>query len=462
MKGAGARFGAYRLVEPLGAGGQSVVWRAVLDGPEGFVRTVALKRLSPELSADPDFVKQLVTEARVSALMHHPAIAQVQDFGEVEGVHYVIMELVPGVDLSRVLRACSRVQVRPPLGVVAYVAAELAAALAYVHELKDSNGRALEIVHRDVSPSNVMITESGGIKLIDFGVARAARHFRDDVTGTGTGVLKGKIGYLSPEQADGVAADARSDLFALGIVMHEALTVQRLFRGADILDTLRLVREANCAAPSLLRPDVPPALDAIVIRLLARDSAARFQSALEVVHALRPLLHELQGDAVAMRAFMASLPETSFEREAAAEATPATASIAPALPSTSQVALLDPPSGRRPVAIVFAAIAIVIAIALGAWQWSTPTPTPTPTLSPTPSPTPTPTPTATPSPTATPTPTLTPTPTPTPPPTPTAAKPSRRGKPDRSPKPASPAVAPTPSPAKPPASNELPELQRPF
>lgn len=461
MKGAGARFGAYRLVEPLGAGGQSVVWRAVLDGPEGFVRTVALKRLSPELSADPDFVKQLVTEARVSALMHHPAIAQVQDFGEVDGVHYVIMELVPGVDLSRVLRASSRVQQRPSLGVVAYVAAELAAALAYVHELKDGSGRPLEIVHRDVSPSNVMITDSGGIKLIDFGVARAARHFRDDVTGTGTGVLKGKIGYLSPEQAEGVPADSRSDLFALGIVMHEALTVQRLFRGVDVLDTLRLVREAKCAPPSTLRPDVPPALDAIVMRLLARDPAARFQRAIDVVHALRPLLHELQGDAVAMRAFMTSLPAASLEPDVS-EPTPATASIAPALPSTSQVALLGPRKGSGRVVFAVSAIAAVLALGVGVWQWSAatatePSATPAPpaaalpvavTPAPTPAPSPTPTPTLTPAPVA--------------PPAADRAektKPSRRGKHDRRTKTASP---PPPATEKPPPSNELPELQHPF
>jgi len=366
---AGVRFGAYRLEERLGAGGLSVVWRAVLDGPERFARTVALKRLSPELSRNPAFAQMLVTEARVSALLHHPAIAQVQDFGQVDGEYFIIMELVEGVDLARVLKACAATGILPPIGVVTQIVAQLAAALAYVHELADADGRPLEIVHRDVSPSNVMITHHGDIKLIDFGIARAAGHFRDDKTATG--LLKGKIGYLSPEQAAGRPADRRSDIFALGVVMYEMLCVRRLFRGVDALDTLRLVREAEVTPPSLLREEIPGELETIVMRMLARDSAHRYQSCQEIVRALRPVLHAFEGDSTAVHAFVSSFPATALA-EAVREDTPATAAIESPSPSLASVSPAVSPqlrsgNGRGLIVVVALAATAAAATALAFW-----------------------------------------------------------------------------------------------
>ena len=459
----GTRFGAYRLEKRLGAGGLAVVWRAVLDGPERFARTVALKRLSPELSRNPAFAQMLVTEARVSALLHHPAIAQVQDFGQVDGEYFIIMEFIEGHDLARVLKTCATTNTLPPLGVVTQIVAQLAAALAYVHELADTDGRPLEIVHRDVSPSNVMITDNGDIKLIDFGIARAAGHFRDDKTATG--LLKGKIGYLSPEQAAGRPADRRSDIFALGVVMYEALVIRRLFRGVDALDTLRLVREADCAPPSTLRPEVPPELEAIVMRMLARDADDRYQSCHEIVHALRPLLHAYQGDTVSVRSFVQAFPPSALAAvDSDSDGTPPTAAIDSPPPSLPLMQLPRRRTGLWAGGIVaIAAAGIALWLGLGA-----PPPVaapPVPVSSPSPVPVPVPVQTA-----------VLPPPTAPAPPPPTVAAPPAK---------ATPAAAkalktaqrnhhhhhdqrttPAPTPtakAKPPAkAEELPELQRPF
>src|SRR5262249_13778728 len=161
-----------------------------------------------------------------------------------------------------------------PIGVAAYVVSELAAALAYAHALTDDDGRPLSIVHRDVSPSNIMVTRAGKVKLLDFGIAKAANGLSD--VRTRTGAIRGKLGYLAPEQLDGLPIDRRVDLFALGVVFHECLTLERLFRGSDDFHTMRLVREARVSAPSLYRADVEADIDAVVLRMVARKPEDRF------------------------------------------------------------------------------------------------------------------------------------------------------------------------------------------
>src|SRR5579862_9847443 len=162
-------FGRYRLLDELGSGGMAVVSRAVVDGPQGFQRTVVLKRILPELSRNPKFVKMFLSEARLCALLHHPSIVQVNDLGEVDGEYFLAMEYVEGVDLSSLLRHAYDARKPMPAGVACWLAAELAGALAYAHALKDDEGRPLDIVHRDVSPSNIRVTPLGAVKLLDFG-----------------------------------------------------------------------------------------------------------------------------------------------------------------------------------------------------------------------------------------------------------------------------------------------------
>jgi len=270
---------------------------------------VVLKRILPHLSSNPKFVKMFLAEARVSALLHHPAIVQVNDLGEVNGEYFLAMEYVDGLDLVSVLRTASETERPMPPGVACHVALALADALAYAHALAGPDGRPLEIVHRDVSPSNVMVTAQGAVKLLDFGIARVAGQARDEQTRTGT--LKGKISYMSPEQADGRKnIDRRSDVFALGIVLWECLTAQRLFRGEDDMETLRLIRECQVWPPSSVRPEIDPALDAVVMKMLGRTPESRYQTCDEVAAALQPLVHRLEGSPAALKQYLQSLGAT--------------------------------------------------------------------------------------------------------------------------------------------------------
>jgi serine/threonine protein kinase len=282
----GELFGRYRLGEQIGAGGMAVVYRA-RSAASPASPVVVVKRVLPELSRDPTFVKMLIEEARLSSRLVHPNIVRIHEFGRVKDEYFLSMEHVDGIDMVRLLNFCILSRIPVPIDVACYIAQKVAGALSYAHELNDREGRPLEIVHRDVSPGNIMVTYDGQVKLLDFGVAKAAEHVRDDHTRTGT--LKGKINYLSPEQAEGLTIDGRSDLFALGIVLHEALTLRRLFRGASDLVTLRLVRQCEVSPPSHSRPDVPPELDTIVLRMLARDRGQRFAKGDDIAAALAPL-----------------------------------------------------------------------------------------------------------------------------------------------------------------------------
>ncbi|HEX4458559.1 MAG TPA: serine/threonine-protein kinase, partial [Polyangia bacterium] len=283
----GVVFGRYRLVEQLGAGGMARVFRAVIDGPKGFAHELVIKRIRPEYSSNAHFVNMLAREARICGLLRHHAIVQVHEFAEVDGEYYLAMEMVEGCDLLALARALAKAERPMPSGVACHIVNELAGALGYAHALTDGDGASLGVVHRDISPSNVMIGKLGMVKLLDFGIAKAAATAREEHTSTGT--LKGKIGYMSPEQAEGLPLDGRSDIFALGVVFHEILTQRRLFRAEGDMERLRMVREAKVDPPSTLVPNIAPAIDAIVMRMLARRREDRYQRAEDVVADLTPL-----------------------------------------------------------------------------------------------------------------------------------------------------------------------------
>jgi serine/threonine protein kinase len=299
------RLGRYRLVERRAIGGMAEVWRAEADGPRGFHQTVVIKRLHRKFGDDPEFVTMLAREARLASRLRHPSIVQVHELGESGGEHFLAMEFVDGWDLHEVQRACARVGQRLPLPVVCHVMVELADALSYAHAMTDEVGRLLEIVHRDLTPSNVMLTKLGQVKLLDFGVARA----RDEMTGehTVSGLVKGTPAYMSPEQADGAVVDHRSDLFSLGVLFHELLTGARLFKGDTDLDSLRRVRTAPVPSPSAIARDVPTEVERVVLRLLARRPDERYQSGREVLEDLRPVARRLGGDAEAVRTLLTDL-----------------------------------------------------------------------------------------------------------------------------------------------------------
>jgi len=284
----GKRFGRYRLLEVIGRGGMAEVYRAVAQGPGGFQRQFVLKRIRAEKAESTEFVDMFINEARISAMLEHPNIVQVYDFGEVDGDYYLAMEYLRGKDLLTVMRNLRASQRDLPIGIAAFAVNEVARGLAYAHGLSQG-GKSLDIVHRDVTPSNIMLLKTGGVKLLDFGIARAAMKLRS--TTPVSGLIKGKFAYLSPEQVRGKPVDGRADIFSLGVVFWECLVGQRLFWDNNDLQTMRNILEKDVPPPSLARPGLPPALDDLVLRALDRDPNRRLPSAAAMVEALTGYLN---------------------------------------------------------------------------------------------------------------------------------------------------------------------------
>jgi serine/threonine protein kinase len=265
-------LGKYRLVCQLGQGGMAEVWKAKISGPADFERTLVVKRILPHLARDPSFVEMFVAEARLSARLCHPNIVQVFELGHVDGEYFISMEYVHGVDLLAVRRAHLNLGLSIPVGLSAMVMRDVCRALGYAHGLADEYGSPFGIVHRDVTPSNIMVSYEGAIKLLDFGIAKAS----DSGNRTRSGILKGKFPYMAPELIEGSACDGRCDMFSAGVVLHEMLSGKRLFRGDTDMATLALVRNCNVQPPSAHNPNVPVELDQICMRALARDPKERF------------------------------------------------------------------------------------------------------------------------------------------------------------------------------------------
>jgi serine/threonine-protein kinase len=279
------RFGKYQLERRIGRGGMAEVWRGRLCGPNGFDNVLVVKRILPELAGDPAFVKMFLAEGRWAALLNHPGVVQVFEIGEVDGAPYLAMEHIEGRNLRQVSTALGG---PCPAGMAALIVRDVAAALAYVHAFQ-TEGRPAGLVHRDVTPSNVMVRCDGAVKLLDFGISKALGEVGPTRTRTRTGHLRGNPGYHAPEQLrqkGAVAIDHRIDQFAAGVVLHELLTGRPLFRGPTDLDTLALVEACRVGPPSLLNDEVSPALDAICCRALRRDRDERYGSCAELAAAL--------------------------------------------------------------------------------------------------------------------------------------------------------------------------------
>jgi len=274
---AAEHYGRYQLVERIGQGGMAEVFRAVTEGAEGFRRVFVIKRIRPEKSDSPEFIQMFCDEARICALLNHPSIVQVYDFGQINGSYFMAMEYLRGKDLSSVMRALRAAHAAVPPALAAFVAQQAALGLHHAHIAVLPGGQPVKIVHRDVTPSNIMLLRAGGVKILDFGIAKAAASARQ--ADTGGGRVKGKLAYLSPEQVRGMELDGRSDVFALGVVLWEMLTGQRLFTAENEFQTMRNVLMRPVPVPSSLRTGVPPALDAIVARALERDRERRYQTA---------------------------------------------------------------------------------------------------------------------------------------------------------------------------------------
>ena len=282
------QFGKYTLYERIGRGGMADVFKGRIQGPGGFERVFVVKRILPHLSDDPAFIKMFVDEAKLSARLNHPNVVQIFELGSVEGEYFISMEYIPGHDLAETTRAIWKKAGPPRVDMVAYVGREMCRALGYAHGLTDERGNPLGMIHRDVSPSNVMLSYEGAVKLLDFGIAKALGDTQDN---TNSGTLKGKYAYMAPEQTEGDNVDHRIDIFAAGIVMHEVLTGRRLFKGANDLQTIERVRRCEVRPPSQFNPAVPPEMDAILLKALARNRDDRYQDAGEMADELDQIVH---------------------------------------------------------------------------------------------------------------------------------------------------------------------------
>lgn len=298
----GSAFGPYRIVARIGRGGMAEVYLAQRTGPGGFARDLVIKRILPHLAEDHEFVRMFVNEAAILARLTHSNVAQVYDFGRIEDSYYLAMEYVRGTSLDRLLAVFAGQGL--PIPIAVRIVADTARGLAYAHRATDALGRPLGIVHSDVSPSNILISFEGEVKLIDFGIARAGSQHSEH------GALKGKVRYMSPEQCRGETLDARTDIYSLGIVLWEALTGRNLYDQDQPIEVLTAVLEQPTPRPSSLRRDVPEALDLIALRALEKDRAARFQRAEELAQAIDLFVAEQR--MLANQQVLADLVSTRF------------------------------------------------------------------------------------------------------------------------------------------------------
>ncbi len=305
--GVGKTVGRYELIHRLGHGGMAAVFLGRATGRAGFEKLVAVKVIHPHLAAEPEFVEMFLFEARIAARLHHPHVVEIHDLGDDDGVFFMVMEYVEGETLASMLRQLRKQGEQLPLSAVLQVMADACEGLAAAHDLTDVDGRRMHLVHRDVSPHNLLVSMDGRVKVVDFGIAKATGRR----SSTRTGQLRGKLAYMSPEQAGGGSIDHRTDLFALGAVLWELLAGERLFTAETESETL--ARVTACEVPDIRerRSDVPEGVAALVDRALAREPGARFATAQEMLREVRVQLRALEGD-VDPRADLAAVMDRLF------------------------------------------------------------------------------------------------------------------------------------------------------
>ena len=393
----GIKFGQYVLIEKIATGGMAEVWKARMRGVEGFQKIVAIKKILPHLSDNQDFIEMFVDEAKLAAQLNHNNIIHIYDLGKIQSSYYIAMEYIDGYDLKTILRRGEERGHPMTIELALFIASKLASALDYAHRRKDYNEKEMGLVHRDVSPQNVLVSQEGDIKLCDFGIAKAA----SKASHTQAGALKGKLQYMSPEQAWGRAIDRRSDIFALATVLFEMLTNRKLFTGDNELSILEQVREARVQPPSLYNDEITPEIDKVVLKALQKDPANRYQTAGEMARDLDAILYSFKPTptsadlAIYMHRLSTAEPEPfdsaatvidtplpeiptpppaapspapAYAAAAAAPmaAAPATAA-APVIPAAPAVAYEEPKSGKSPMLLIGIGVLVLAALAAGAF-----------------------------------------------------------------------------------------------
>ena len=267
------KFGDYYLFERVAVGGMAEVFKGVSYGVEGFERLFAVKRVLPSISEDQEFIEMFIDEAKIAVQLTHANIGQIFELGNAEDSYFIAMEFVQGKDLRAIFDRARTKAGALDIPMCCHVIKEVCEALEYAHGKKNEKQEPLGLIHRDVSPQNILVSYDGEVKLIDFGIAKAA----GKASKTQAGILKGKFGYMSPEQVRGKPIDRRSDLFSLAVVLFELLTLERCFQGESDFSTLEKVRNVDIRRPSALNRDIPPELERIVLRGLGCASAARMR-----------------------------------------------------------------------------------------------------------------------------------------------------------------------------------------
>ncbi len=322
-------FGRYTLVRRVGTGGMAEIWKAKAQGPAGFEKILAIKKVLPHLAEDSEFIEMFIAEAKLVATLVHPNIVQVFDFGQAgKREYFIAMEYVPGANLAMILKRITERGARLPMEVALYIAIETCKGLGYAHEKTDPAGRQLTIVHRDVSPQNVLVSFSGEVKVTDFGIAKV----ESALTRTAEGHVRGKLAYMSPEQANTRSLDARSDLFSLGIVLYELLTGRRLFYGSSSSEIFAKVSNFQVPTDADL-VNIPFEVRTVLKTVLAPDPEERYQAAMELEHALMSALGP--DGMVQARHALASIVQRLFDDERKLEMTSEIPGPVPSMPDDS-------------------------------------------------------------------------------------------------------------------------------
>jgi eukaryotic-like serine/threonine-protein kinase len=307
-------YGDYQLLKKLATGGMAQIFLARQQGMEGFEKFLVVKRILPHLAENDDFIKMFLDEARIAARLNHPNIVQIFNLGAQDDSYFIAMEFIHGEDVRRVWKRADSKSKPIPVPLVARIIMDACGGLDYAHKKVDSQGKPLNIVHRDISPQNILVTFEGGVKVVDFGIAKAA----DQATVTKSGVLKGKYSYMSPEQASGQKIDRRSDIFALGVVLYELTTGTRLFKRANDIQTLNAVTECVVVPPSEVNDRLPKDFDPIVMKALAKRPEDRYQEAILFQAALENwvLQNKFPSSSVQLAGFMQDIYAERLMQEA--------------------------------------------------------------------------------------------------------------------------------------------------
>ncbi|MBN2359504.1 MAG: serine/threonine protein kinase [Deltaproteobacteria bacterium] len=377
----GVPFGRYTLLRKIATGGMAQLYLATMAGEADFKKMCVVKKILPHLGEQEHFVNMFLDEARIAATLNHPNIVQIYDLGKVGGAYFIAMEYVAGEDLARIAKRALQESCELPLELCCRIGADLCAGLHYAHEQRDIEGRPLNIVHRDVSPQNILVTFDGQVKIVDFGIAKAA----NKAAHTRTGTIMGKTSYMSPEQCLGGDLDRRSDIFAVGILLFELITRSRLFKRENELLTMRTITEEDAPRVSARRPGVPAALEEIVGRALQRERERRFASALEMREALEHFIADfgLPASGLEVGELMHSLFPDHADRQSRMREAISISEVIRALPSTgvkdlgtpsAPVTLTETASSRRRRRVgrgigVGAALAVAAAAALAIALW---------------------------------------------------------------------------------------------